>query len=451
MIDFWALVESILIKIEEADTLTDTASATSASSGDEKQQNDLVSFVLSKHADISALWAEKYPGFAVLKPDELKQLAYNAYQSGSRTTADFERYKNFKSIYPLLDLAILLFNEVYKQGAVKDKLKAAESIYNDWKNRVKAQKSPAIPLQYNAISPWPGTVLRKYFSSKEEAGLGAGRIESMNQKLGIYYTIHQLCNIVKTNKQKLGLIPDTWNALRPEKFVDEYLINYRQLMTGGKAVTDKVLDEVYTNIKSQVFNVSKASFAFWRSEVELHLGGQQLNNAKSLLNDQGLYELFISKNSEEAKPFPWADVKEKYKIPTPPSADVKIAGEETPATEEPPAPSAGPTPTPETAPGAAETAPGAGASGTGAPAAETPVTKFETPKPVNPSPAAVALRNTYNLELIQKLAEEGNAQAKDLHDALLDLGSQIATRDPFNYVNFANAAAGVAKALSFGT
>ena len=441
MIDFRTLVESILITLEE-ETPAPVATATS-----NETPKELEDFIAKQYPDIKALWSTQFSGFPIPTLEEVKQAANTAAQSGLRSTMDPERYNNFKTIFPLLDLSYGLYDKVYKGKTPQDPTKAKDFFtkqnadamvwYNEWKKRIVDQKIN-IPIQYNSKNTWPTTVLTKFFQKAQDKGLGINRLESLPQNLTIYAAVLQLTNLVKTRYQNIGFIPDNIaQVIRPNQYIDEYLVNWRGVIGGTSRITDKRLDQAFDNIRQPLKQVCAQAFEFFRSETESFHGPQDLSNPKSVINNKDAWLQFIGKGySPQAKPLDWL----KYGAQKKQEADTEEDNSPDEVADSAPSPTPAPTPAPAPAPAPTSAPPLPAPTPTTSPS-EVP---GGVPTPEKPD------RETYNLALIKSLADAGNEKAKLLHNALQQLGDQTVGKKAFNFAATVNKIADVGSALSLG-
>jgi hypothetical protein len=312
MIDFQALVESILILEEdpgsEKDPLVDSVGQ----------------FLAKKTVDIQNLWKTKYKDFHLPREEDIKGIAYIAAKNVTRDTAKAAGYPYIESLFPILDIAGELKQSVFT-NTKKPNEKLAVDLFNEWVNNVKSDPSPS-PITYTSkfeVASWVDSVRAAFYKTKNQ-GVGDARLERLDQNLSIYGVIATLMELRKKDMTKK--LPPNFAQINTTGFVDTVITKYAKVEGGSIPMRDEKINKIYDDAtSSKLLNAAQAAYNYFKGEAQEKAGIQDPSSQKSVMNDQRLYELFIGRGEKTAPPVDWT--KEIARIKKTPPAETETKPE----------------------------------------------------------------------------------------------------------------------------
>jgi hypothetical protein len=297
MIDFESLVESILM-LEADPTSTEETIAKSVEQ-----------FLANQTTAIQDLWKTKYKDFYQPQSQDITGIAYLAAKNVTRDTAKAAAYPYIESLFPLLDIAGELKEEVYsKAKATAEQQKQAQTLFSKWVGRIKSDKSPT-PITFTPsgkTAPWVQSVRAAYYKSKNE-GVGEARLERLDQSFSIYTTIATLMEIRKKDMAKK--LPANFMQTNTAGFVDTVITKYAKIEGGSIPMRDEKINKIYDDATAaKLLNAAQAAYNYFKFEVQERAGIQDPSQQNAVMNNQSLYELFLGKGKKQGPEINWAKI-----------------------------------------------------------------------------------------------------------------------------------------------
>lgn len=283
MTNFLSLVRNIL---NEADASTPDVASTANTPNVPNDENEesqsaesLSGFLDSKYGALQSLWKTYFASqnFVMCSPSELKNLSYTVTSFKSRSTKTPDAFPDIESTFPLIDLAAMLYENVFK-GKKRVEPNKADSTFNEFETRLTfqhKQNSNMKPLDYDPADTWARTVKSAYLSqSKNE--LGKLRLNEQPKEASIYQIILNLLTIRKNILlPKIAKLNKNVNA---EPFIRDIMLKPWNLVTGKYAINDKRVSSLYDGVTvQQLVNVSLACYRLYLQQASLFVDEKNLN------------------------------------------------------------------------------------------------------------------------------------------------------------------------------
>lgn len=266
-------------------------------------------FIKLKYTEIKQIW-NRYSGFTFPDISSIDNVVVTAWESKQRSTDDCKRYRDFKTIFPLLDLVSQLY-DIYQTRSRLDRarlLSQAEQIFAEWKSYV--QNSSIIPLEYIPKDVWPAGVKNDFYDTKK--ALGAARIENFNKNFSFYEAILQCMSFRKKISAFDIFTPNslTSDSVEPPSSqvrskIDSIVTNIPAIISKSAPIRDKNLEEEYgSGCVNQLMEISLLIYTLYKQQINIHVTNPE--RVAFLEKNTDLFKQFLG--IQGARPINWKNI-----------------------------------------------------------------------------------------------------------------------------------------------